>query len=156
MFFVPKHKEKSSSMVILNCDGLSQFYFGGLLVLVRKFGNNDNTILYYAHVNTLRWESRTITNSVVLLMCKRKNELSDNYFNLVQLATAYLPMRSIDAVINVMYLSNSLLLTSIFRFLPFYLHLPLCFCPNNKIYALCLCSIKKARGSLLSVPFLAL
>ena len=25
-------------------------------------------------------ESRTITNSVVLLMCKRKNELSDNYF----------------------------------------------------------------------------
>ena len=31
-------------MVILNCDGLSQFYFGGLLVLVHKFGNDDNTI----------------------------------------------------------------------------------------------------------------
>ena len=83
----------------------------------------------------------------------RSNELQQLQ---LQLATAYLPMRSIDAVINVMYLSNSLLLTSIFRFLPFCLHLPLCFCPNNKIDALCLCSIKKARGSLLSVPFLVL
>lgn len=32
-------------MVILNCDGLSQFYSGGLLVFVRKFGNDDNFIL---------------------------------------------------------------------------------------------------------------
>ena len=60
----------------------------------------------------------------------RSNELQQLQ---LQLATAYLPMRSIDAVINVMYLSNSLLLTSILRFLPFCLHLPLCFCPNNKI-----------------------
>ena len=65
------------SMEILNYDGLSQFYFGGLLVLVHKFGNDDNTILYYARVSTSRWESRTSTNSVVLMMCKRKNELSD-------------------------------------------------------------------------------
>ena len=32
-------------MVILNCDGLSQFYFGGLLVFVRKFENDNNTII---------------------------------------------------------------------------------------------------------------
>ena len=33
------------SMEILNCDGLSQFYFGGLLVFVRKFENDNNTII---------------------------------------------------------------------------------------------------------------
>ena len=48
-------------MLILNCDGLSQFYIGGLLVFVHKFGNDDNTILYYARVNTSRGGSRTIT-----------------------------------------------------------------------------------------------
>ena len=32
-------------MVILNCDGLSQFYFGGLLVFVRKFENDNNAII---------------------------------------------------------------------------------------------------------------
>ena len=57
-------------MVILNCDGLSQFYFDGLLVFVRKFGNDDNTILYCAHANTSRG----------LMKQKRKNELPDNNF----------------------------------------------------------------------------
>lgn len=31
-------------MVTSNCDGLSQFYFGGFLAFVRKFGNDDTTI----------------------------------------------------------------------------------------------------------------
>lgn len=31
-------------------------------------------------MNTSRGESRTSTNSVVLLMCKRENELSENNF----------------------------------------------------------------------------
>ena len=67
-------------MVILNCDGLSQFYFGCLLAFVYKFGNDDNTILYYAHVNMSRGELRTSTNSVVLMIRKRNDELSDNNF----------------------------------------------------------------------------
>ena len=36
--------------------------------------------LYYARVNKSRGESRTSANSVVLLMCKRENKLSDNNF----------------------------------------------------------------------------
>jgi len=36
-------------MAILNCDVLSQFYFWGLPVLVHKYGDDDDTISYYAH-----------------------------------------------------------------------------------------------------------
>ena len=36
--------------------------------------------LYYARMNTSIGVSRTSTNSVVLLMCKRENKLSDNNF----------------------------------------------------------------------------
>ena len=55
-----QHKEKSSSMVILNCDGLSQFYFGGLLTFVRKFGIDDNTIIII--VRTCEYVKRGIAN----------------------------------------------------------------------------------------------
>ena len=68
-------------MEILNCDGLSQFYFGQPNWL---WGISLRTTiisyLYYARVNTSRGKSRTSTNSVVLLMCKRENELSDNNY----------------------------------------------------------------------------
>lgn len=70
-----------SSMEILNCDGLSQFYFEQPNWL---WGISLRTMiipyLYCARENTSRWESRTSTNSVVLLMCKRENELSDNNY----------------------------------------------------------------------------
>ena len=71
-------------MTILNCDGLSQFYFGQptgfFFVWGGKFEGDDNTHYITRVVNTSRGESRTITNSVVLLIWKRNNELSDNNF----------------------------------------------------------------------------
>ena len=71
-------------MTILNCDGLSQFYFeqptGFFLCVGGKFEGDDNTHYITRVVNTSRGESRTITNSVVLLIWKRNNELSDNNF----------------------------------------------------------------------------
>ena len=57
-----------SSMEIINCDGLSQFYFEQPNWL---WGISLRTMiipyLYCARENTSRGESRTITNSVVLL-----------------------------------------------------------------------------------------
>ena len=48
---------------------------------MRKFGNDDNTILYYAQEITSKgWNRELLSSAISLQMHKRKNEPSDNNF----------------------------------------------------------------------------
>ena len=70
-----------SSIVIQNCDSLSQLYIEDIQVLICKFGGYDYTILLrYARVIMSRgWNYELLSNAVPLLMHK-KNGLSGNNF----------------------------------------------------------------------------
>ena len=55
--------------------------WGHTLTLMRKFGNDDNTILYYAQEITSKgWNRELLSSAISLQMHKRKNEPSDNNF----------------------------------------------------------------------------
>ena len=70
-----------SSIVIQNCDSLSQLYIEDIQVLICKFGGYDyNILLRYARVIMSRgWNYELLSNAVPLLMHK-KNGLSGNNF----------------------------------------------------------------------------
>jgi len=55
--------------------------WGHTLTLMRKFGDDDNTILYYAQEITSKgWNREFLSSSISLQMHKRNNDLSDNNF----------------------------------------------------------------------------
>ena len=70
-----------SSIVIQNCDSLSQLYIEDIQVLICKFGGYDYTILLrYARVIMSRgWNYELLSNALPLLMYK-KIVLSGNNF----------------------------------------------------------------------------
>ena len=48
---------------------------------MRKFGGDDNTILYYAQEITSKgWNRELLSSAISLQMHKKKNEPSDNNF----------------------------------------------------------------------------
>ena len=58
-----------SSIVIQNCDRLSQLYIEDIRLLMCKFADDDNTILYNTRVITSRsWNYELQSNAVPLLM----------------------------------------------------------------------------------------
>ena len=55
--------------------------WGHTLTLMRKFGEDDNTILYYAQEITSKgWNRELLSSAISLQMHKKKNEQSDNNF----------------------------------------------------------------------------
>ena len=55
--------------------------WGHTLTLMRKFGDDDSTILYYAQEITSKgWNRELLTSAISLQVHKRKNEPSDNNF----------------------------------------------------------------------------
>ena len=55
--------------------------WGHTLTLMRKFGDDDNAILYYAQEITSKgWNRELLSSAISLQMHKRKNESSDNNF----------------------------------------------------------------------------
>ena len=55
--------------------------WGHLLTLMRKFGNDDNAILYYAQETTEKgWNRELLASAISLQMHMRQNEPSDNNF----------------------------------------------------------------------------
>ena len=55
--------------------------WGHSLTLMRKFGKDDNTILYYAQEITSKgWNRELLYSAISMQMHKRKNEPSDNNF----------------------------------------------------------------------------
>lgn len=57
--------------------------WGHTLTLMRKFGDDDKTILYYAQEITSKgWNRELLSSAISLQTHKRKNEPSDNNFEL--------------------------------------------------------------------------
>ena len=55
--------------------------WGHTLTLMRKFGEDDNTILYYAQETASKgWNRELLSSAISMQMHKRKNEPSDNNF----------------------------------------------------------------------------
>lgn len=55
--------------------------WGHILTLIRKFGEDDNAILYYAQEITSKgWNRELLSSAITLKMHMRKNESSDNNF----------------------------------------------------------------------------
>lgn len=55
--------------------------WGHILTLMRKFGDDDNTILYYAQEITSKgWNRELLSSAISLKMQMRKDEHSDNNF----------------------------------------------------------------------------
>lgn len=62
--------------------------WGHTLTLMRKFGGDDNTILYYAQEITSKgWNRELLSSAISLQMHKKKNEPSDNNFEQILPAT---------------------------------------------------------------------
>ncbi len=55
--------------------------WGHILTLMRKFGDDDNAILYYAQeIGSKGWNRELLSSAISLKMHMRNNELSDNNF----------------------------------------------------------------------------
>ena len=74
--------------------------WGHTLTLMRKFGEDDNTILYYAQETASKgWNRELLSSAISMQMHKRKNEPSDNNFEQTLPATQAMFANDSEAVI---------------------------------------------------------